>query len=175
MRDELPLRPDMLEGIIIPPSRLSKGVSGAFNGKTTEGDPGKLYRYAALNGDKARVKQGQHVSQQVRERALAAFPKLKQGKQDEHRVKVKERAEERASMLKEIEDLVEKYGNKVKSETEVSCKDKVDLLEARFLHQCWKNVNYAARFQMGAVEHGDLKGHSKAFVCIRVDQVAPVC
>jgi hypothetical protein len=164
IRDELPIRPDMLQGIILPPECLAKGINGPFKGKTTEGDPGKMYRYAAQNGDKARVKKGQRVSQKVRDTALATFPKLEKRKKEEEKVKEKERLEKRAVILKEIEDLIEKHGKEIAFEKKVNCEDKADLLEARFIHQCWKNLNYAARFQTGAVEHGDLARYSKEFV-----------
>ena len=160
IHDELPIRPDMLKGVIIPPKCMPAGVRSKWGGKTQAGDPGIMYRYVALHGDKARVQQNKHVSQEVREKALASFPKALPSfpkAEDKQREEKKAKAVERANFLKDIETEIAHWQREIRMEKEYNCEDKEDLRNNEFMHSCWKKLNYAARFQGGSFEHQDLE------------------
>jgi hypothetical protein len=74
VQDGLSMRPDMLEGAILPPKAIPQGTYLGFGGKTKTGDPDKMYRYVAMHGDSNRVKKNRYISEAQRRMACANFP-----------------------------------------------------------------------------------------------------
>lgn len=159
VRDELPMREDMLRGIIVPRKFVPKDIHSSHKGRSTSDDT-RTYRWASLNADKARVRKAKHVSEDVKARANQSFPKLEAKKKDEREAKLLQEA----GWRKERDDMVDWWRNEVKEEKELKVDNTAGLHRAEFMYQCWKNFNYAASYQGGKFEHRDLNKWDKQFV-----------
>jgi flagellar biosynthesis GTPase FlhF len=159
IRDELPIRSDILAGTVVPPKALPKTVKSKWGGKT-QADDDQTYRWMQRNADKDQVRKNKHISQALRDKAVRSFPKLEAKKQEEKQA----RAHANAEFKEEISEQIESYRKEIRMEKKYNCEDKTDLRMYEFMYRCWKNLNYAARFQGGDLEHQDLRRWDTEFV-----------
>ncbi len=148
------MREDMLKGIIIPPKAIPNDVHSGFGGRSQQGDPAGMYRWVAQHGDSTRARRNKHITEAVRDRAAASFPMAEKRKEEGRKAK----ATEKTKFSKRIEYVVEGY-----RQLETGKKD-CNIPWVKFMHRCWKELNYAATFGSGPLEHRDLKKYEEAFV-----------
>ena len=139
---------------------MPAGKNSTFGGKTQQGDPTSMYRWAAKHGKSARVRKNNHLNEAERERATARFPK-EEARREEAR---KARVLEGAKFMGEVDSLIKLLGELAEKEERNSGADKTDLQWYKFLHRCWKEVKYAATFQAGPLEHRDREKYMEEFV-----------
>jgi hypothetical protein len=161
VQDELPMRQDVLKGIVVPPRILPRGINSKNGGKTQQGDMTKVYQYVAERGNSARVRANKHISQAQRERAFASFPMAEARKEEERQAK----RMKHVPFLKDIHCQIENARKKV----DRLRRNKADFESeegrwTRFMLRCYKELNHAARFKAGPLEHQNGTKYHQAFV-----------
>jgi hypothetical protein len=159
VRDEVELVPDALRGVILPPKALPKLTYSSWGTKIQYDDSGSR-RWLALNGDKARVKNNKHINEAVHDTAMARFPKVEARKREEEKVKVQESVHLRGK----VDEKIQHYRQEIDFEEMFGVYDKAALNMNKFMHQCWKCLNYAVRCQTGSLEHEALEMWDREFV-----------
>lgn len=158
-RDEIVLRPDELSGVIVPPEFLPVPKVCKWSKKVSFDDT-RTRKWASLNKDKMKVKKNKHITEEVRSKALARFPMMEARKKEA----IQDEAKARKALSESVEARIEQFRQRIEELKKDPASNDLTLFKMSFLRQCWKNLNYAIKFQSGPLEYEDMTAYAKEFV-----------
>ena len=158
-RDQVNLRPDDLEGIIVPTYARPTSSACMWKGSKSVVDDTAARRWANVNKDKARVQKAKHLNK-TELAQLKHFPK---GAHETFKKKEAERARaERMADRAKFETAVDVHLTNIRGliakeqARDEADRNEVSLRRLHFKNKCWKRLKYGAIETQARVDGDDV-------------------
>jgi hypothetical protein len=88
--------------------------------------------------------------------------------------KKKGKEEKRSRFAKEVQETIEWWKERIKSEEKYNCPDQTEMRMKKFMHHYWKKLSYTAMIDRAVLEHQDCERYAREFVS-RSELCGPCC